>query len=186
MLQAEQQRYYAGRKVLEHQALLSLLFPGVEKERQPLHTFLATGSQGLQVAFQQLARSIAAAQKHGRAFENTFQPSPGQWGVQRQSDQWQGSYRAFYVAAEPLPALSAYHRASHSAARYGALARQGSYREVLIKAMNAAHVWRVAVSPWEHALLTSKPDERDRITQLMAAKGDAVRGIRAWVKETYG
>ena len=63
--------------------------------------------------------------------------------------------------------------------KYESLQQQGSYREVLIKAMNAAHVWRVAVSPWEHALLTSKPDERDRITQLMAAKGDAVRGIRA-------
>lgn len=87
LLQAEQQRYHAGRKVLQHQALLYLLFPGVEKARQPMHTFLATGSQGLQVAFQQLARSIAAAQKHGRAFENTFQPAPGQWGVQRLSDQ---------------------------------------------------------------------------------------------------
>ena len=40
--------------------------------------------------------------------------------------------------------------------------------------------------PREHALLTAQPDERDKITQLMAAKGDAVRGIREWVKETYG
>ena len=56
--------------------------------------------------------------------------------------------------------------------KYASLQQQGSYREVLIKAMNEAHVWRVAVSPWEHALLTAQPDERDRITQLMEAKGD--------------
>ena len=49
--------------------------------------------------------------------------------------------------------------------------------------MNEAHVWRVAVSSWEHALLTAQPDERDRITQLMEAKGDATRGIREWVQE---
>ena len=37
--------------------------------------------------------------------------------------------------------------------KYASL-QQGGYRAVLIKAMNAAHVWRVAVSPWAHALLS--------------------------------
>ena len=57
--------------------------------------------------------------------------------------------------------------------------QQQSYREALSKEINAAHVWQVAMSPpWEHALLTPKPDVRDRITALIQAKGDAKRGIR--------
>ena len=71
--------------------------------------------------------------------------------------------------------------------KYESLQQQESYREMLSKEMNAAHVWRVAVSPpWEHALLTPKPDVQDRITALIQAKGDAGRGIREWGKETYG
>ena len=53
----------------------------------------------------------------------------------------------------------------------------------LSKEMDSSGVWRVETSPYEHALLTSKPDERDRITQLIAEKGDTLRGIEAWVKE---
>ena len=73
--------------------------------------------------------------------------------------------------------------------KYGSLQRkegQDAYREVLIKEMDSSAVWRVETSPYEHALLTSQPDERNRITQLMEEKGDAFRGINAWVKETYG
>ena len=73
--------------------------------------------------------------------------------------------------------------------KYGSLQRkegQDAYREVLIKEMDSSAVWRVETPPYEHALLTSQPDERDRITALIQAKGDAVRGINAWVKETYG
>ena len=70
--------------------------------------------------------------------------------------------------------------------KYAGLQQQGGYRAVLTKAMNAAHVWRVAVSAWAHALLTAQPDERDRITQRMEAQGDAVRGIRAWVQSQHG
>ena len=69
--------------------------------------------------------------------------------------------------------------------KYASLQRTHMYREVLIKEMDKAHVWRVEVSPYEHAMLTSKPEERDRITQLIAEKGEVQRGIKAWVRELY-
>ena len=67
--------------------------------------------------------------------------------------------------------------------KYESLRRESGYREVLIKEMTTAHVWRVEVSAYEHALLTSKPDERDRITALIQEKGNAELGIQAWIKE---
>ncbi|MEL6413271.1 MAG: hypothetical protein AAFQ08_04050 [Bacteroidota bacterium] len=67
--------------------------------------------------------------------------------------------------------------------QYGSLRRTGTYREVLVKQMNRAHVWQVAVSAHEHALLTSKPEERDRITQLIAEEGDLQKGVEVWVQE---
>ena len=69
--------------------------------------------------------------------------------------------------------------------KYGSLRRTSTYREVLIKEMEAAHVWRVAATPYEHALLTSKPEERDRITALIEEHGDTQRGITAWVRKYY-
>ncbi len=69
------------------------------------------------------------------------------------------------------------------AEKYASLRRHRHYREVLIKEMNTAHVWRVEVSAAEHAALTSKPEERDRISQLIAQQGDVHRGIAAWVRE---
>ena len=68
--------------------------------------------------------------------------------------------------------------------KYGSLQRQaGAYREVLIKEMDRSAVWRVEASLAEHALLTSEPEERDRITALIEEQGDVSSGIRAWVKE---
>ena len=67
--------------------------------------------------------------------------------------------------------------------KYGSLRRGQDYREVLIKEMDSAHVWRVEASLYEHALLTSKPEERDRITALIEEHGDIQRGIAAWVRE---
>ena len=67
--------------------------------------------------------------------------------------------------------------------KYASLQRTRTYREVLIKGMDRAHMRRVEVSPYEHALFTSKPEERDRITQLIAEKGDVQRGISAWLRE---
>ncbi|MEL6152788.1 MAG: hypothetical protein AAFQ78_02060 [Bacteroidota bacterium] len=67
--------------------------------------------------------------------------------------------------------------------KYASLRRTATFREVLIKEMDTAHIWQVAASPYEHALLTSKSEERDRISALIAEKGDLQRGIQAWIQE---
>jgi len=70
--------------------------------------------------------------------------------------------------------------------KYQSLRRKNGsngYREVFIKEMSDGQVYLVRTSLWEHALLTSHPDERNRITRLIQEKGDNLLGIAAWVSE---
>jgi hypothetical protein len=70
--------------------------------------------------------------------------------------------------------------------KYASLSRQegySGYREVLIREMGASKIWMVDTSLYEHAMLTSEPDERNRITELIEEKGEITRGICAWVQE---
>ena len=53
----------------------------------------------------------------------------------------------------------------------------------LVETYDVANLFFSAMPAEAYALLTSKPDERDRIAQLMAEKGDTLRGIEAWGKE---
>ncbi|XWN35390.1 MAG: hypothetical protein ROO73_01190 [Roseivirga sp.] len=79
--------------------------------------------------------------------------------------------------------MSAFERA-----KYAALRRKdqyiGGYREVLIKEMDRSAVWKVGLSLYEHALLTSRPDERHEIEALTAEEGGSLeRGITRWVEQ---
>jgi hypothetical protein len=70
--------------------------------------------------------------------------------------------------------------------KYASLSRKDGhlgYREVLIREMGASKIWMVDTSLYEHAMITSEPDERNRIADLMEEKGDVTKGICAWVKE---
>lgn len=68
--------------------------------------------------------------------------------------------------------------------KYESLRRKNGsngYREVFIKEMGETSVWLLHTSLWEHALLTSRPDERNDITRLIQEKGDNRLGIAEWV-----
>ncbi|AXI24020.1 AAA-like domain [Cardinium endosymbiont of Sogatella furcifera] len=68
--------------------------------------------------------------------------------------------------------------------KYESLRRKNGsdgYREVFIKEMGDSNIWLLQTSLWEHALLTSRPDERNAITRLIQEKGDAQLGIAEWV-----
>ena len=71
--------------------------------------------------------------------------------------------------------------------KYASLRRKDhcleGYREVLIKEMDHSTVWRVSLSLYEHALLTSRPDERHRVQELVQQEGSAERGIARWASE---
>ncbi len=70
--------------------------------------------------------------------------------------------------------------------KYASLSRKDGYlgyREVLIREMGTSKIWMVDTSLYEHAMITSEPDERNRITELIEDKKDVTRGISAWVKE---
>jgi conjugal transfer ATP-binding protein TraC len=70
--------------------------------------------------------------------------------------------------------------------KYASLSRKDGYvgyREVLIREMKNSKVWMVDTSLYEHAMITSEPDERNRITELIEDKKDVTRGICAWVQE---
>ena len=71
--------------------------------------------------------------------------------------------------------------------KYASLRRKDhyldGYREVLIKEMDHSTVWRVSLSLYEHALLTSRPDERHRVQELVKEEGSAERGVARWVNE---
>lgn len=67
--------------------------------------------------------------------------------------------------------------------KYASLQRRGGkkpWREILIKEMDQSAVWRIETSPYEYALLTSRPDERDAITQLTQTK-PLEQAIIEWV-----
>jgi conjugal transfer ATP-binding protein TraC len=55
------------------------------------------------------------------------------------------------------------------------------YREVFIKEMDQSAVWRVGTSIYEHAILTSQPDERNEIARLKREKGNIEEAVIEWV-----
>ena len=69
--------------------------------------------------------------------------------------------------------------------KYASLRRrdhyQEGYREVFIKEMNQSSVWRVGLSLYEHALLTSRPDERNAISSLMDKGYEIKEAVITWV-----
>ena len=58
----------------------------------------------------------------------------------------------------------------------------GGYREVFIKEMDKSSVWRLGMSLYEHAILTSRPDERNEILDMTAQHGDLQRAVTDWVE----
>ena len=72
--------------------------------------------------------------------------------------------------------------------KYASLRRRDSYldgyREVLIKEMDHSAVWRVSLSLFEHALLTSRPDERLALQALVKKEGNIERAVTTWVHQT--
>lgn len=70
--------------------------------------------------------------------------------------------------------------------KYASLRRRDhyldGYREVLIKEMDRSAVWRVNLSLFEHALLTSRPDERHAIQALVKKEGSIRHAVSTWVK----
>ena len=58
----------------------------------------------------------------------------------------------------------------------------GGYREVFIKEMDKSSVWRLGMSLYEHAILTSRPDERNAILAMTAQHGDLQRAVTDWVE----
>lgn len=71
--------------------------------------------------------------------------------------------------------------------KYAALMRKNSYRggfrEVFIKEMDKSAIWRVETSLIEHAILTSRPDERNSINKLIEKRGDIELAVCQWVRE---
>jgi hypothetical protein len=47
--------------------------------------------------------------------------------------------------------------------------------------MNQSSVWRVGLSLYEHALLTSRPDERNAISSLMDKGYEIKEAVITWV-----
>ncbi len=72
--------------------------------------------------------------------------------------------------------------------KYASLMRKegyrGGFREVFIREMDKSNVWRVETSLFEHAILTSRPDERNAINKLIQEKGDIELAASQWVKQT--
>ena len=71
--------------------------------------------------------------------------------------------------------------------KYASLRRRDHYedgfREVFIKEMNKSAVWRVGLSLYEHGLLTSRPDERNAIKELMQQGKNIQEAITTWVQD---
>jgi conjugal transfer ATP-binding protein TraC len=71
--------------------------------------------------------------------------------------------------------------------KYASLRRRdnyiGGYREVFIKEMDRSSVWRIETSLYEHAILTSRPDERHAIAKLIEEEGDIELAVAKWVKQ---
>lgn len=71
--------------------------------------------------------------------------------------------------------------------KYGSLRRQngpGGFREIFIKEMSHSHVWLLETSPWEYAMLTSNPSERNQIADCSKRYGNIQDGIAQWVYQT--
>lgn len=72
--------------------------------------------------------------------------------------------------------------------KYASLMRKegyrGGFREVFIKEMDKSAVWRVELSLYEHAIITSRPDERNAINKLFKELGDIELATCRWVKQT--
>jgi len=69
--------------------------------------------------------------------------------------------------------------------KYASLRRRDNYvngyREVFIKEMDKSAVWRVGISLFEHGILTSRPDERNEISQLAKKEGSIQHAVTTWV-----
>jgi type IV secretory pathway VirB4 component len=72
--------------------------------------------------------------------------------------------------------------------KYASLMRKDSYkngfREIFIKEMDKSAVWRIETSLFEHAVLTSRPDERNAMSKLIQETGDIELAACRWVKIT--
>ena len=72
--------------------------------------------------------------------------------------------------------------------KYASLRRKDTYidgfREVFIKEMDKSAIWRVSTSLFEHAILTSRPDERNEILALMRQEKDVAYAVAKWVEKT--
>jgi hypothetical protein len=71
--------------------------------------------------------------------------------------------------------------------KYASLRRRDhyldGYREVFVKEMDVSFILRIETSLFEHTLLTSRPDERNRIAALYAEKKDLPAAVTAWVRQ---
>lgn len=70
--------------------------------------------------------------------------------------------------------------------KYASLRRrdgESGFREIFIKEMSSSHVWLLETSIWEYAMITSKPDERNKISSLTHQHGSILDGIAAWVEQ---
>lgn len=69
--------------------------------------------------------------------------------------------------------------------KYASLRRRDNYldgyREVFIKEMDKSAVWRIGTSLFEHGILTSRPDERNVISQLATKEGNIQHAVTTWV-----
>ena len=72
--------------------------------------------------------------------------------------------------------------------KYASLRRKDTYidgfREVFIKEMDKSAIWRISTSLFEHAILTSRPDERNEILALMRQEKDIAYAVAKWVDKT--
>ena len=57
------------------------------------------------------------------------------------------------------------------------------FREVLIKEADQSNIWRVQLSLYEHAILTSRNAERNYLNKLIEKRGSVELGISQWVRE---
>ncbi|MHB9146895.1 MAG: VirB4 family type IV secretion system protein [Candidatus Amoebophilus sp.] len=72
--------------------------------------------------------------------------------------------------------------------KYASLQRRDSYidgyREVFIKEMDKSYVLRVGLSIYEHAVLTSQPQERNAILKLKREKNSLEEAVIEWTEAT--
>lgn len=71
--------------------------------------------------------------------------------------------------------------------KYASLSRKdslfGGYRDVFIKEMDSAAIWRMSPSIFEHAILTSRPSERNVIAKYSQELGSIQQGVCRWVHQ---